>query len=129
MVKEKYIVLFVVRSGKSFTLYKKKKIDAQTKTVSSGYGNSHYIDVQNPTYSMGLKRFYVVEILFGQLTMKKWFDKKYNSATIDLVHRQQVIRQFSTNLGKGSFGLGYMMIVALLGFGAFIGYVLRGYLG
>lgn len=126
--KKKYVAVFLVSEQGTFSILKFRRFNPSKDAIQYTKGVSHLIDVSKPTYAKGLKLYYFVDIKKGQLG----FDSKKNSAinpeVIDMILKQNIVKQLTTSLSERFLGSQIVNIVIGLVMGILIGIIAGGYM-
>jgi len=128
--KKKYIAIFVLKEQQSYTVQKRKKFNPLKKELSFKDKTYHY-KISIPTYSKGLKQFYIFDIhtTTGHLLFFKNKDSLITPEILDMICKRHTIQQLASNLTDTAFKVNLMMVFIGLVIGGLIGWIAGGFSG
>lgn len=115
--KKKYIAVYVVKEQDVRVVLAKKRFKPTVETVRF-QKKTYPIQVAFPTYARGLKLFYFIDILDGQVLLNETTENPIiNPEILDLILSRKIVTQLTANLASSDTK---MKIVDIL-LGVFIG--------
>ena len=125
--KDKYVVIYCVREGKSYNFFKSRFIKPEIKKIKYDKDNEFIIDIENHTYRQGNTRFYVIDINSKQIYFEQLKNADYITSRITKkIMTDEVIMQLAkatTTPIKQTYDYKAIIIGLIIGglIGAFIG--------
>lgn len=132
--RNKYIAVFVVKSKDSFKIAGTKRLTSTSKTIKFKKG-VYLVDINEETYSKGLKLYYYIDVAGNQLKVgEKKKDgksmgliaKSYDPEVLDMFVAKQIISQLTANLSDNALKLNVITAVAGAIMGGLVGYIIAG---
>ncbi|GAH50916.1 unnamed protein product, partial [marine sediment metagenome] len=123
--KKKYIAIFMLKEQSSYTIKKRKKLNPIKKEIS--FRDKTYIyNIVIPSYSKGLKQFYLFDIhsTIGHLVFIKNKESLITPEIIDSICKRKTVLQLTSNLTDTAFKVNLMMIFIGLIIGGLIGWIM-----
>lgn len=139
-LKKKYIAVFLLKERGSYSINKIRRFNPTEKIIRFQKGKACLIDINNHSFSRGLKLYYFIDIEQGQLQFKKEdkkrkskdpkiikaealkleMEKTYNPKYLDSVIKGSLIKQLTSSLREKinlsrilDIGLGIIVGVAV----------------
>lgn len=124
--KDKYIVVLVILEGRIFKIHKSFNIKASTTQFSHPNG-VFLVNIQNPTYREGLKRYYYFNMISGvQISFRKLTKAGYTPKDMKLLLGSHVISELVAGIGKKKTAINFLQIAMALATGGAFGYIIAG---
>jgi len=126
---KKYIVVFLIKEQNTYNMIHRKKFKPSDKVVRFRK-QSIPISSSLPTYSIGLKLFFFIDITSNtQLFFKSSKNNTINAKVIDMILQESIITQLTSNLTSTSkFTMNLIYIVLYIIFGVLIGFIIGQYI-
>lgn len=120
-----YIMVLVQEQQGIFSILKKRRFNPVSPKVS--YKKHAYtVDVNTPSYSIGLNFFYFVDINKGQLTFYQDIESESNSEIVDMILYKKIISQLTSNLSGDAYKLNIITLIIGAVMGGLLGYIIGG---
>lgn len=123
LIKKKYIMVLVQEQQGIFSILKKKRFNP-IKPQISYKKHAYTVDVNTPSYSVGLKFYYFVDIKQGQLTYYKDVNSDANPEIVDMILYKKIISQLTANLSGDAYKLNIITLVIGAVMGGLLGYII-----
>jgi len=124
--KEKCIAIFLTKKHNAYSVAKKRRFNADAKTIRFRKGKSYKIDASQYTYNKGLKLYYFIDTNAGQLFFEGTEGGDEKAEIIDMILKQSIIKQITSGLG-GGFSGSIMNMILFFGLGLAIGFIIAGF--
>jgi len=122
---KKYVAVFLIKEQQSYSVVFKIRFNPTNKILS--YKKRSYpIKIDFPTYIIGLKLYYFIEINRGQIIFDKTKDPTMDPKLLDMLISQEIISQLTDNLSGNAFKMSLYNILIGVVMGALGGYIAGG---
>lgn len=123
--KKKYIAVFLIKEQQSYSVIFKAKFNPINKVLS--YKKRSYpIKIDFPTYIIGLKLYYFIEVDKGQIIFNNSKDPLIDPKLLDMLISQEIITQLTDNLSGNAFKMSVYNVLIGVIIGALGGYIAGG---
>lgn len=106
----------------------KKRVRATTKQFKYK-GKPFSINIELPSYSRGLKRFYFFDFNSkAQIVLGKHTANNTDADIYDMIHLKKVVSQLTANLGDNTWKINLMTLLIGVALGGGFGFIIAGYI-
>lgn len=123
--KKRYVMVLVQEQQGIFSILKKRRFNP-IKPQITYKKHAYTVDVNTPSYSIGLNFYYFVDITQGQLTFYKDVESDANAEIVDMILYKKIIAQLTSNLSGDAYKLNIITLIIGAVMGGLLGYILGG---
>ena len=127
--KVKHLAVFVLKKKGTYEIEKIKRF-SPTKTTIRFRGGTYIPRTEDPTYTRGLKQFYVIDLKGKEHLSFFKFNKSLaeDPKLLDAIISRSIIGQLTANLGDGGWKLSLTTLFIGIALGGAFGYIIAGFL-
>lgn len=127
--KKRYIAIFLMKEGNSYSVSSKKRISKDTKIINYNKETPIPINMVNCSFTKGLYLYYYISITEKrQLFFENTKGLLVGHKALSMLINDEIVSQITSNLNKSNYKMSIINMIFSALFGGLIGFIIGGYI-